>query len=429
MDKLELAKERLNNAHNKHENDYQATITKLNDKENELLQRIQDLNNEKHKVGILHGNINEVSKDDIVEINIGSSPGTVITAKRSVLISVKGSKMEVLFSGRYDKVIKRDAVHGRILLPDVNPAVFQFIIAYLEKLMEAEEANQTLFPDLPKLTDEYFHLLPQHLDLFGIVLPMLPDSSIVKSTTEMNCLHNWLEEVDQGTPSIMWPERHVRKSSDGEFKLIYRSSRDGLTNSAFHRKTGNHTKRTITIIETTCGIVLGGYSDLPWVWHGGYAESIKTFLFVLRKSDIAAPIKLNQTRDSLAMDGDCAIYNDISQGSSFGAGHDLEVNDSIVTLCIGCTYEAGPFKPYSPKDNTYAIKEMEVYHVTDKPAKGAIAQQTLDKEALGAIPKCKIVSGFSDGINKAIKERQESLRLAEVEVSQLEIAFKNEKSC
>jgi len=396
-----------------------------NDKEKELLQRIQNLNTEKHNVGILHGS-NNASEDDSVEINVGYSPGTVITAKRSILTSVKGSKMEVLFSGRYDKVIKRD-VHGKILLPDVNPAVFQFIITYLEKLMEAEEANQTLLPDLPKLNDEYFHLLPQHLDLFGIVLPMLPNSSIVKSTTEMNCLHNWLEEVDQGTPSIMWPERHVRKSSDGEFKLIYRSSQDGLTNSDFHWKTGNHTKRTITIIETTCGIVLGGYSDLPWVWRGGYAESIKTFLFVLRKSDIAAPIKLNQTRNSLAMDGDCAIYNDISQGPSFGAGHDLEVNDSIVKLCIGCTYEAGPFKPYSSL--SYAVKEMEVYHVTDMPAKGVIAQQTLDKAALEAIPKYKSVSGFSDGINKAIKERQESLRLAEVEVSQLEIAFKNEKSC
>ena len=134
MENLGLAKERLSNAKDKHENEYQTTITKLNDKENELIKRMDDLNKKKHNC-TLHGNVN-VSNDDLVEINVGSA-GTIITVKRSILTFVKGSRMEVLFSGRWDKVPKRDG-NGRILLPDINPAVFQFIVNYLDSLMKVE---------------------------------------------------------------------------------------------------------------------------------------------------------------------------------------------------------------------------------------------------------------------------------------------------
>ena len=422
MEKLGLTKERLKNARDKEENDYHTVIDKLNDKENELIKRMEDLNKEKLKTSTLHGDIH-VSNDDLVQINVG---GTIITVKRSILTWVKGSRMEVLFSGRYCKVIQRD-VHGRIFL-DVNPVVFQFIVDYLTSLMDAEESGS--FPDFPMIDGETFHLVPYHLELFGITLPMLPDSSIV-TAEESNYLHNWLEEIDQVDPTWWNREKHVKKSSDGQFKLIYRSSRDGLSNREFRWKMGNHAERTITIIETTCGIVLGGYSNIPWTWDRGYTDSTKTFLFVLRKSNISSPVKLNQSKT--CYDGDCAVYNDINQGASFGSGHDLEVDDSVVKLNIGCTYEAGPFALKSAKSfgivkDSFTIKEMEVFHVTEKPSSGAIAQQSNGKETSGVIPKYKSVSGFSDAINKAIGERQESLRLAEVEVSQLETAFKGEKA-
>jgi hypothetical protein len=53
-----------------------------------------------------------VSDDDIIEINVG---GENINAKRGTLFQIKGTRLEALFSGRWDKKLLRDS-SGRIFL-------------------------------------------------------------------------------------------------------------------------------------------------------------------------------------------------------------------------------------------------------------------------------------------------------------------------
>ena len=62
----------------------------------------------------------------------------------------------------------------------------------------------------------------------------MPGSNITKDEGHANQLHNWLKE----------------DGSDGEFGLVYRSSRDSLSGVCFYSKCDNQ-GRTLTIIETT----------------------------------------------------------------------------------------------------------------------------------------------------------------------------------
>ena len=47
---------------------------------------------------------------------------------------MKGTRLEALFSGRWDKKLSRDG-HGRIFL-DVDPTCFQAIVDYLSEMIE-----------------------------------------------------------------------------------------------------------------------------------------------------------------------------------------------------------------------------------------------------------------------------------------------------
>eukprot|EP00957_Ditylum_brightwellii_P179431 13669079-Ditylum_brightwellii.AAC.1 len=61
-----------------------------------------------------------VDDDDFIHVNAG---GRVVTANRGTLTYQKGTMLEALFSGRWEKKIQRDE-YGHIFL-DVNPTCFQ----------------------------------------------------------------------------------------------------------------------------------------------------------------------------------------------------------------------------------------------------------------------------------------------------------------
>jgi len=52
-------------------------------------------------------------------------------------------------------------------------------------------------------------------------------------------------------------------------ELIFNSSTDGYTASAWHSKCDNQGD-TLTITKTTNGQVFGGYTNIPWTNSGGY---------------------------------------------------------------------------------------------------------------------------------------------------------------
>jgi hypothetical protein len=142
---------------------------------------------------------------------------------------------------------------------------------------------------------------------------ILHDSDIIDHEGLAKILHNWLKEDD----------------SDGEFTLLYRGSRDGLSGPAFHSKCNNK-GCTLTIIETTCGRVIGGYSNTSWSASGGsWKNADKAFLFALSGICSSSPCKMKLKH----ADDERAIYKYSDFGPTFGASNDICVrNGSQVHL-------------------------------------------------------------------------------------------------
>jgi hypothetical protein len=395
MDELSASNKRLKSAHDNHLQDLSGEISTLDKRETLLNERVQGLNRKKHEIAQTHGNL-DVTDDDLIEMNAG---GKIIVTKRSTLTQIQGSRMAALFSGRWDKKLMRDG-HGRIFL-DVDPICFQAIVDYLNEMNISSEDSP---PSPPSVDDEHKHILNHQLELFSLgpdCSPSLPDS-IIKDARDIVKLHEWLGEDDQ----------------DGEFSLLYRGTRDGLTNKAFHSKC-DEKGCTLTIIETTCGKVFGGYSNTAWSSTGGYKGANQAFLFTLSGGDISSPgkMKLKDANDPHA------IYCGSMYGPYFSHqnGNDIKVVESNV-FRYHASYDLGPLP-----NGTYSIKEMEVFQVTklSTPIRNDHSNRNPTKPATQAFEE---VTRFADDMNKAINAKQACLLQAESEMLQLEESFTDEQT-
>ena len=408
MDELSSSNKRLKTAHDSHLHDLNNEISALDKRDTLLKERVQELNRKKHEIDQANGN-RDAADDDLIEINAG---GRIIVAKRSTLTQIQGSRIEALFSGRWDKKLMRDS-HGRIFL-DVDPTCFQAIVDYLNEMTISSKDSP---PSPPSVDDEHKHILNHQLELFGL-LPecSLPDSNIIKDVKGCYVLHEWLEEDGQ----------------DGEFSLLYRGTRDGQTAEAFHSKCDSK-GCTLTVIETTCGKVIGGYSNTAWSSIGAWAGANKAFLFALSGDGVSSPckMKLKNANDECAIR--CASY----YGPVFGndKGEDMYVNGSIVRFYPGMyvngsivrfypgrSYDHGPLP-----DVTFTIKEMEVFQVTKSsiPIRNTYSNRKQVQPATQAVEE---VARFADDMNKAINAKQACLLQAESEMLQLEESFTDEQT-
>ncbi|KAL7546934.1 hypothetical protein ACHAWF_010264 [Thalassiosira exigua] len=403
MEQLKEANKRLKTAHDDRERDYKTELDKLDSKEEELSKRLGDLN--KRKLEIAQANGNEyAADDDLVEINAG---GKVITAKRCTLTQLKGTMLESLFSGRWDKKLQRDC-RGRIFL-DVNSACFQAIVDHLHELAISSEEDP---PDTPIVDGESQSILKHYLEIFGLHNTKMLESNVIKTAYHAGCLRDWLKE----------------DGADGKFNLLYRSSRDGLSSYEFH----NHCDFkgcTLTIVETTDGYILGGYSNTPWEDPGdgdyGYNRSAnKAFLFFLAGGVFPSPCKFKLKNS----DDEHAVVHCEEYGPSFGSDSnpDFRVEESNVRMCLGTTYELGVFSSLkNAMSKSFQIKEMEVFQVARGSPTETTAGKGIQSEVI-EIPKFIPVNTFTDPINEALNRKQECLRRAEFEVRDLEDSFNDE---
>ena len=253
--------------------------------------------------------------------------------------------------------------------------------------------------------DEYKHIFQHQLELFGMAEKNnLPDSTIIKEKSQIDLLHDWLEEGD----------------SDGDLSLLYRGSRDGFNTEDFHFKCDSMSY-TLTIIETAEGYILGGYSNLPWTSNMCWYQANKAFCFVISGSDVSIPQKWNLCD----ADDHNAVFHSPGFGPVFGCGHDLAVMGPKVELCMGnsydCSNRTGGSHMIRNTSCTLTIKEIEVFQVSGEPP-----VRTSKK----AHPESKIagnpISRFADDINKAMNEKRDSLLKFELEIQQLEDSLKDE---
>eukprot|EP00984_Skeletonema_dohrnii_P005109 scaffold1797_cov99-Skeletonema_dohrnii-CCMP3373.AAC.3 len=159
MNDLNKVNNNLKTTLDEHDRDRAIQINKLEEKEKQLLDRLSKLNGEKLKAASTNGNV-DVSDDDFLEINAG---GKVIAVKRATLTQLRGSRLEAMFSGRWDKKLVRDS-SGRLFL-DVNSDCFQAIVDYMNELAISSEDDP---PMPPTVDDELQHILVHQMNLFGL---------------------------------------------------------------------------------------------------------------------------------------------------------------------------------------------------------------------------------------------------------------------
>jgi hypothetical protein len=383
---LEKANAKLQAAHDVIQREYTNEVKRLEEKEKQLLNRLAKLDEEKQKIAAENGDV-DVSDDDLIEINAG---GKIVAAKRGTLTQMEGTKLEALFSGRWDNKLLRDN-RGRILL-DVNGDCFQAIVDYLNESIISSEDEP---PEPPAVADENRHILNCQTELLMKSNGINDiDSDIIKSENDLKALYGWLAEDDSG----------------GKLKLLYRSSTDDLNNHDFHENCDNK-GRTLVLIKTEEGVV-GGYTSTSWDQCKEDVESDdKAFLFALSGFGISSPCKMK-----LKCLNDFALYNSSDYGPYFGKGYngsDLSVEGSSLRLSMGNGYEAGPSD--SLNYGYYDINEMEVFQVSD------ITPRDPRMKKIASVDK------FSENLNEAINEKWKTLQELEAEILSLEISFEDEK--
>ena len=100
-------------------------------------------------------------------------------------------------------------------------------------------------------------------------------------------------------------------------KLLYRGTRDGMTNTNFHNKCNNQGP-AISLFKNDKGNIFGGYASTDWSSYGNYKSAPDSFIFSLTNIHGTEPTKFPNS------DSKYSIYDVSSEGPRFG--------DDILTL-------------------------------------------------------------------------------------------------
>ena len=82
--------------------------------------------------------------------------------------------------------------------------------------------------------------------------------------------------------------------NNAKFELLYKKSRDGNSYKTFHQLCDNKGP-TLTLIKSSEGFVIGGYTPLNWDTNSSWKSDNETFLFSLTKEKVFKKKGLNNS--------------------------------------------------------------------------------------------------------------------------------------
>jgi len=150
-------------------------------------------------------------------------------------------------------------------------------------------------------------------------------------------------------------------------ELIFRGTRDGMTNTSFFGHCSNQ-GATIILIKSDKDYIFGGYASKPWYnYDNSYYSAPESFLFTLINVHNTQPTKFQSKNDWKEI----RQYS-YSYGPVFGGGNDLGVSEDFLNgggwSSFPYTYQdcLGKGKSiFTGDDNNggFKIKEIEVFKV------------------------------------------------------------------
>lgn len=421
----------LSNASAKHEaareeseREYAAEMKKIKDKENELIRRLRELEEEKLKAAAKYGNLDDVSDDDLVEINAG---GRIIVVKRVLIRSI----WDALFGGRWEKRLPKDD-SGRVFF-DINPEAVQY---FVDRMNENEISSED--QDTKDIYLEYFqriNALGDHVrQQMTLLTPTKEDKPLFESTI---CSPNCPDK----SYNSHYIGRHLKGKGLGgaEINLLYRGSRDGFSSDDFHSKCDNK-GHTLVIIETVTGGIVGGYADAEWGTGESYDESYgdclhavgnKAFIFQIGLSELGE--HHTWVKRNLKAESSHAIVTDKGFGPVFGGigeEADLYVKGRTVTLGLGNAYEgvcslgAGRYEQI-PCIHA-EIKEIEVFQISQEERKNLGFWAGMKRHTVSADEPLPI-DRFAKAVNDTMNGKWALLRDFEKQIAVDEESFVDEE--
>lgn len=217
-------------------------------------------------------------KDPII-LNVG---GTHFSTTLATLRSLNGTLFAKMFLNGSTTTCSAD---GTFFI-DRNPKTFEYILDFLrtgDMLVESQDTDLRL----QLLEDAEFFKLPEELKGYLRYTAM---AGIDISLSEFS----WLNEELPGNYKLGG--------------LLYDTLKDGDSVSTFHSRCDGEGP-TVTIVETTLGVMFGGFTDQSWSSSAGYGSDADAFVFRLRPSKMKFKVSSSSY----------AIYRHSSYGPQFGA--------------------------------------------------------------------------------------------------------------
>ena len=203
------------------------------------------LHEEQESIDAMSKKLDRVHFKSTVKLNVG---GQHFTTSVQTLTKETNSMLAAMFSGRFDMKPSED---GSFFI-DRDGTHFRFVLNFLctGKLTLPEGA--TFIKELEEEAE--FYQIQGLIDALSpakvTIKACMPDEPFRESTILTNVeyrkiLKGWLPEV-----------------LVGEWRLLFRASRDGFAASAFHSKCDNKGP-TVTVVKSGANI-FGGFTEKPW---------------------------------------------------------------------------------------------------------------------------------------------------------------------
>ena len=205
----------------------------------EIIQReATRVRHEQESIDAMSKKLDQVHFSSTVKLNVG---GQHFTTSVQTLKKDPNSMLAAMFSGKFEMKPSED---GSFFI-DRDGTFFRFILNYLRNGELILPEGATFLKELE--AEAKFYQLQGILDELKPKEPKVLEESVILTNEEhRRVMKSWLPEAMKG-----------------QWRLLFRASRDGFAASAFHSKCDNKGP-TITVV-TSGGNIFGGFTENPWM--------------------------------------------------------------------------------------------------------------------------------------------------------------------
>ena len=210
-----------------------------------LKEETSRLRQEQESIDAMSKKLDQVHFSSTVKLNVG---GQHFTTSVQTLTKDPNSMLAAMFSGKFDMKPSED---GSFFI-DRDGTHFRFILNFLRTGKLTLPEGATFTKELEEEAEFY--------QIQGLVDALKPANSAVEARTlgEPFAESIILTNVEEQRVLRSWlPEAMV-----GEWRLLFRASRDGFAASAFHSKCDNKGP-TVTVVKSGANI-FGGFTEKEW---------------------------------------------------------------------------------------------------------------------------------------------------------------------